>query len=118
MLNADGPRIAGTISQNSGCRSICPRVQCRSCIPVELVSCAICLGCRSVFRNVRRNGIPPSDINAAATHNSRQSTGKRNESSYVLHVAEKLSDIYELPLKEIETVTTKNAMELFNLPGK
>ncbi|XOV66676.1 MAG: TatD family hydrolase [Fluviicola sp.] len=41
--------------------------------------------------------------------------GKRNESSYILHIAEKLSDIYSVPLKEIEETTTKNAMELFNL---
>jgi len=44
--------------------------------------------------------------------------GKRNESSYVLHIAEKLSDIYGVPLKEIEEVTTKNALELFNLAAK
>lgn len=40
--------------------------------------------------------------------------GKRNESSYVLHVAEKLADIYGVKLKEIEQKTTKNAFELFN----
>ncbi|GAB5417519.1 MAG: TatD family hydrolase [Crocinitomicaceae bacterium] len=44
--------------------------------------------------------------------------GKRNESSYVIHIAEKLSDIYGIPLKEIEEVTTKNAFELFNLTAK
>lgn len=44
--------------------------------------------------------------------------GKRNESSYILHVAEKLSDIYNVPLKEIEQATTKNAFELFNLTSK
>ena len=44
--------------------------------------------------------------------------GKRNESSYILHIAEKLSDIYGVPLKEIEETTTKNAIELFNLPAK
>ena len=42
--------------------------------------------------------------------------GKRNESSYLLHIAEKLSDIYKVPLKEIEDITTRNALELFNLP--
>ena len=41
--------------------------------------------------------------------------GKRNQSSYVLHIAEKLSEVYELPLSEIERQTTENAMELFNL---
>jgi len=44
--------------------------------------------------------------------------GKRNESSYVLHVAEKLSGIYGVSLKEIEEQTTKNALELFNLTDK
>ena len=44
--------------------------------------------------------------------------GKRNESSYILHIAEKLSDIYEVPLQEIEEVTTQSAMELFNLTAK
>ncbi len=43
--------------------------------------------------------------------------GKRNQSSYVLHIAEKLSEVYELPLSEIERQTTENAMELFNLPA-
>lgn len=41
--------------------------------------------------------------------------GKRNESSYLLHVAEKLAEIYQVPLKEIADQTTKNALELFNL---
>lgn len=44
--------------------------------------------------------------------------GKRNESAYILHVAEKLSDIYQVPLKEIEEKTTQNAFELFNLTAK
>jgi TatD DNase family protein len=41
--------------------------------------------------------------------------GKRNESSYLLHIAEKLADVYQLPLKEIEEITTKNALQIFNL---
>lgn len=41
--------------------------------------------------------------------------GKRNETKYLLHVAEKLSAIYNVPLKEVERVTTKNAVELFKL---
>jgi TatD DNase family protein len=41
--------------------------------------------------------------------------GKRNESAYVLHVAERLSDIYEVPLQVIEEKTTRNAMKLFAL---
>ena len=41
--------------------------------------------------------------------------GKRNESSYLLHVAEKLADVMETRLSIIEEVTTANAKELFGL---
>lgn len=41
--------------------------------------------------------------------------GKRNESSYLIHVAEKLADAHGVTLKEIEDRTTQNAIELFNL---
>jgi len=41
--------------------------------------------------------------------------GKRNESSYVRLVAEKLSEVKQLPLEEIGEITTKNAIELFQL---
>ena len=43
--------------------------------------------------------------------------GKRNESAYIVHVAEKLSDVHKVSLREIEETTTKNAFELFNLPA-
>ena len=39
--------------------------------------------------------------------------GKRNESAYVLHVAEKISNIYELPLSEVDAITTRNAQKVF-----
>ena len=39
--------------------------------------------------------------------------GKRNESSYVKLVAEKLSEIYNLPLEEIAAITTKNSKDVF-----
>lgn len=39
--------------------------------------------------------------------------GKRNESSYILHIAEKLADVHGVTLKEIEEMTTKNALDLF-----
>ena len=39
--------------------------------------------------------------------------GKRNESSYVKLVAEKLSEIYNLPLEEIAAITTKNSTAIF-----
>ncbi len=39
--------------------------------------------------------------------------GKRNESSYLLHIAEKLTEVYNCSLQTVEDVTTKNAKELF-----
>ena len=39
--------------------------------------------------------------------------GKRNESAYVRHVAEMLSEIKVMPLAEIARVTTENALRMF-----
>lgn len=41
--------------------------------------------------------------------------GKRNESSYILHIAERLCGVYGTTMREIEYHTTKNALELFTL---
>ena len=41
--------------------------------------------------------------------------GKRNESSYLVHIIDKLSDIYNIENEEIASITTNNAAELFNL---
>lgn len=41
--------------------------------------------------------------------------GKRNESAYVMHTAEKLAEIYEMPLRQLTDLTSKNAIELFGL---
>jgi len=41
--------------------------------------------------------------------------GKRNESSYVKLVAEKLSQIYQLPLAEIAQITTENSKAVFGI---
>ena len=41
--------------------------------------------------------------------------GKRNESSYIIHVIEKLSEIYGLSKEEIADITTKNAEKVFAL---
>ncbi|MDT0294569.1 TatD family hydrolase [Mesonia ostreae] len=41
--------------------------------------------------------------------------GKRNESSYVVYVAKKLAEIYNLPLEEIARITSKNALDVFKL---
>src|SRR6185312_2764302 len=39
--------------------------------------------------------------------------GKRNESSYIHNVADKLAEIYRLPIEKIAEVTTQNAQEVF-----
>ena len=39
--------------------------------------------------------------------------GKRNESSYIKVIAEKLSEIYELPIEDIAAITTQNSKDVF-----
>ncbi|MAC95214.1 MAG: hydrolase TatD [Flavobacteriales bacterium] len=41
--------------------------------------------------------------------------GKRNESAYVSRVAEKLAEIFQLPLTKIAQQTTANALEIFKI---
>jgi len=41
--------------------------------------------------------------------------GKRNESSYILNIAEKISDIYQIPMEEIAKITTINSKEVFGI---
>jgi TatD DNase family protein len=41
--------------------------------------------------------------------------GKRNKSSYIPLIANKLSDIYSVSPEEIGKITSKNAMEIFNI---
>lgn len=41
--------------------------------------------------------------------------GKRNESAYLLHTAEKVAEIYGVPLSGVEAVTTANAVKLFGI---
>ena len=41
--------------------------------------------------------------------------GKRNDSSYLIYIVDKLSEIYGVENHEIATITTYNAKELFNL---
>ncbi|HWY98716.1 MAG TPA: TatD family hydrolase [Bacteroidia bacterium] len=39
--------------------------------------------------------------------------GKRNESAYVYYVAEKLAEIYKLPIEKIAEITTQNSIKVF-----
>lgn len=41
--------------------------------------------------------------------------GIRNEPSYLKLIAEKLSEIKQIPISDVEAISTKNAMELFRL---
>ena len=41
--------------------------------------------------------------------------GKRNESAYILYIADKLSDIYECSVEQIKKITTENAEEFFKI---
>jgi TatD DNase family protein len=41
--------------------------------------------------------------------------GKRNESSYITNVVDELSKIYSLTIEKVSEITTKNALQLFNL---
>jgi TatD DNase family protein len=41
--------------------------------------------------------------------------GKRNESAYVILVAQKLAEIYGLPVDEIAQITTANSMAVFGI---
>lgn len=41
--------------------------------------------------------------------------GKRNDPVYILKVAEKLSELYEIPVEEVAEVTTKNSKEIFGI---
>ncbi len=40
--------------------------------------------------------------------------GNRNESAYVKHVLEKLSDIYHLPIDKVDEITTATALRMFS----
>ena len=42
--------------------------------------------------------------------------GKRNESSYIALIAERLAEIKNTDISEIAAITTKNAIDLFHFP--
>lgn len=39
--------------------------------------------------------------------------GKPNESSYLVHIAQKVADIYQIPLAEVAEITTENSKHIF-----
>ena len=41
--------------------------------------------------------------------------GKRNESAYLVRIAEVLSDVYSVKIEEIEEKTAKNALKVFQM---
>ena len=41
--------------------------------------------------------------------------GKRNESSYITHVVDQLSNIYDLSSEEIAKITTENSKQVFGV---
>jgi len=41
--------------------------------------------------------------------------GQRNESSYLVYTAQKVADIFQVPVKEVAETTTKNARSLFKI---
>jgi TatD DNase family protein len=41
--------------------------------------------------------------------------GKRNESAFLLHIAERLAEVKNVSLKEVEEITSENARTLFQL---
>jgi len=41
--------------------------------------------------------------------------GKPNESSYLIYVAQKLADIYQVPIEEIADITTENSKKVFGI---
>lgn len=41
--------------------------------------------------------------------------GKRNDPIYILKVAEKLSELYNLPIEKIAEITTANSKEVFGI---
>lgn len=41
--------------------------------------------------------------------------GKRNESGYTLLIAEKLAEIYNIPIEDIASITTRNSKEVFGI---
>ncbi|NJK87550.1 MAG: hypothetical protein HC906_17795 [Bacteroidales bacterium] len=41
--------------------------------------------------------------------------GKRNESSYIVHTAEKVASVFQTSVEDVATITTTNALKLFGI---
>ena len=41
--------------------------------------------------------------------------GKRNEPAYVTHIAQKVAEYYNMELEELERVTDKNALDIYQM---
>jgi TatD DNase family protein len=41
--------------------------------------------------------------------------GKRNESAYLIHIAEKLAELYDISIEEVNKRTTENALRIFSV---
>lgn len=41
--------------------------------------------------------------------------GKRNESAYIITIAQKIADLYQISLQEVATITTANSKDVFNI---
>ncbi len=41
--------------------------------------------------------------------------GRRNESSFLVYIAQKLAEVYQVPVKEVAEITTANARSLFRI---
>ena len=41
--------------------------------------------------------------------------GKRNESAFIINIAEKLTEIYQVSIEEIINITTNNSIEVFKI---
>ena len=71
---------------------------------------------RQMAETVREIGAEPLVLETDAPYLAPvPKRGKRNESSYIPIIAEKVAEIIGVEAKKIEEITTKNAMNLFNL---
>lgn len=43
--------------------------------------------------------------------------GKRNEPAFISHTTRKVAELFERPVEEVERITDRNALTLFDIPG-